>query len=39
MAAGAEFEGTMDECRKAIMDEMEKYAHLVPKNIDKLELK
>lgn len=39
MAAGAEFTGTMEECRMAILAEMEKYARLVPPNIDKLELK
>ena len=39
MAAGAEFTGTMEECRMAILAEMEKYARLVPQNIDKLELK
>lgn len=38
-AAGAEFNGTMEECRKTIIDMMGRYDNRLPKKLDKLELK
>lgn len=39
MAAGAEFEGSLEDCRQLIIDHLGDYDQYLPKKLDKLELK
>lgn len=37
MAAGAEYQGSIGDCRKIIVDALPNYASLLPKNLEKIE--
>ncbi len=39
MAAGGEFHGTLDECRKILVEAMGNYDKYLPAKLEKLELK
>lgn len=37
MAAGAEFHGTLEDCRRILLESLPKYRHLLPNKLDKIE--